>query len=40
MAINPGRSTRVYIDPHGEKLSGGRIKARKINHAEANKLYG
>ena len=31
---------RVYIDPAGEKLSGGRIKARKLKTAEAFKLYG
>ena len=40
MSVVPGRTGRVYIDPDGEKLSGGRIKARKIDHAEANKLYG
>ena len=40
MSVKPGRTGRVYIDPDGEKLSGGRIKARKIDHAEANKLYG
>ena len=40
MSVKPGRSGRVYIDPEGEKLSGGRIKARKIEHTEANKLYG
>ncbi len=40
MSVKPGATGRVYIDPDGEKLSGGRIKAKKINHAEANKLYG
>ena len=40
MSVKPGRSGRVYIDPAGEKLSGGRIKARKIDHTEANQLYG
>jgi hypothetical protein len=40
MSVKPGRTGRVYIDPTGEKLSGGRIKARKIDHAEANRLYG
>ena len=40
MSVVPGRTGRIYIDPDGEKLSGGRIKARKIDHAEANKLYG
>jgi hypothetical protein len=40
MSVRPGRTGRVYIDPDGEKLSNHRIRARKINHAEANKLYG
>ena len=40
MSVKPGATGRIYIDPNGEKLSGGRIKARRINHAEANKLYG
>lgn len=40
MSVKPGRTGRVYIDPDGEKLSGGRIKARKINHEESNRLYG
>ena len=40
LSVKPGRTGRVYIDPAGEKLSGGRIKTRKIDHAEANKLYG
>jgi hypothetical protein len=40
MSVKPGPTGRVYIDPDGEKLSDGRIKARKINHAEADKLYG
>lgn len=41
--INPnsGKSTgRVYLDPNGEKLSDGRIKARLIDYDESNKLYG
>jgi len=40
MSVNPGRTGRIYIDPDGEKLAGGKIKARKIDHIEANKLYG
>lgn len=40
LSLNAGPSGRVYVDPEGEKLSGGRIRARKIDHAEANKLYG
>ena len=34
------RTGRVYIDPAGEKLSEGRIKARKIGTDEVLKLYG
>jgi hypothetical protein len=34
---NPGR---VYVDPNGEKLSGGLIKAPKITYGKANQLYG
>ncbi len=33
-------SGRVYLDPNGEKLSDGRIRARKLKSAEAYKLYG
>lgn len=40
MNVQPGKTGRVYIDPNGEKLSGGRIRARKVNHGEATKLYG
>jgi hypothetical protein len=40
MSVKPGRTGRVYIDPAGEKLSGGRLRCKKIDHAEANKLYG
>lgn len=35
-----GRSGRVYVDPNGEKISSGRIRARKLKTAEAYKLYG
>ena len=34
------RNGRVYIDPDGEQLSGGRIRAKKLKTAEAFKLYG
>ena len=33
-------SGRVYIDPNGEAISEGRIRARKLKSAEAYKLYG
>ena len=31
---------RVYVDPLGEKLAGGLVKAPKITYARANTLYG
>jgi hypothetical protein len=43
MNVNPEsakKTGRVYIDPDGEKLSGGRIKARVLRAGEAFKLYG
>ncbi len=40
LSVKPGKTGRVYIDPNGEKISGGRIKARKIDHKEAERLYG
>ena len=43
MDVNPnaGSSTgRVYLDPNGEKLSDGTIRARRVNYDEVNKLYG
>ena len=40
MSVKPGKTGRVYIDPNGEKIAGGRIKARKIDHKEADRLYG
>ncbi|WP_422926790.1 hypothetical protein [Singulisphaera sp. PoT] len=43
MDTNPENSRkpgRVYVDPIGEKISGGRIKAPKITYGRANQLYG
>lgn len=37
---NPKNSGRVYVDPDGEKVAGGLIKARKISSAECHKKYG
>lgn len=34
------KSGRVYIDPLGESLSGGRIKATKLSSSEAIKRFG
>jgi hypothetical protein len=33
-------SSRVYVDPNGEKVEGGKIRARLIDHDEADRLYG
>ena len=38
--VKPGVSGRVYLDPIGEQLADGNIRARKIRAAEAYKLYG
>lgn len=43
MNVDPeskNRTGRIYVDPNGEKLSGGRIKARKLASSEAYRLYG
>jgi len=37
---NPKRPGRVYVDPMGEKLAGGLIKAPKITYGKVNQLYG
>lgn len=34
------RSGRVYVDPDGEKISEGRIRARRLSAKEAYDLYG
>jgi hypothetical protein len=38
--LNSGTSGRVYIDPNGEALDDGSIRARKLSAAEATNLYG
>jgi hypothetical protein len=43
MGIDPNNKEstgRLYVDPIGEKLEGGLIRAKKISHEEAHKLYG
>lgn len=43
LGVTPGSkypTGRVYVDPDGEKLEGGKIRARVIDHDEADKLYG
>jgi hypothetical protein len=37
---NPKPPGRVYVDPMGEKLAGGLIKAPKISYGKVNQLYG
>lgn len=37
---NPNKPGRVYVDPIGEKISGGLIKAPKITYGKANQMYG
>ena len=31
---------RVYVNPNGESLSGGLVRARRLNYDEAHKLFG
>lgn len=43
MGINPDNrepTGRIYVDPNGEKLSDGLIRARRIAYDDANRLYG
>ncbi len=40
MNVRPGRTGRVYIDPDGEKLAEGSIRAKKITADEAYRIYG
>lgn len=43
MDVNPDsgkRTGRIYVDPKGEKLKDGTIRARRVNYEEANQLYG
>ena len=35
-----GPTGRIYLNPEGEKLSGGRIRAPLISYFEANKRFG
>src|SRR5215217_68159 len=37
---NAKKPGRVYVDPVGEKVAGGLIKAPKITYGKANQLYG
>lgn len=37
---NKNTSSRVYVDPAGDKVQGGLIVAKKISSSEAHKKYG
>jgi hypothetical protein len=37
---NPKRPGRVYVDPLGEKLAGGLVKAPKLTFGKITQLYG
>lgn len=37
---NPNKPGRIYVDPVGEKVAGGLVKAPKITYGKANQLYG
>jgi hypothetical protein len=41
--VTPGSTKttgRLYLDPMGEKVEGGLIRARRLEYDEANRLYG
>lgn len=42
VGVTPGKrgAGRVYVDPNGEKIEGGRLRARIIEEDEADRLYG
>jgi hypothetical protein len=43
LQVNPDNrepTGRLYLDPEGEKLSGGLVRARQLSYDEAHKLYG
>jgi hypothetical protein len=37
---NRNRPGRVYVDPEGQRLAGGLIKAPKLSYGKVNQLYG
>jgi hypothetical protein len=37
---NPKKPGRIYVDPLGENVSGGLVKAPKITYGKANQMYG
>jgi hypothetical protein len=39
-AGNPKKAGRVYVDPLGEKVAGGLVKAPKMTYGRINEMYG
>lgn len=37
---NPKSPGRVYVDPGGERIEGGKIRAKLLDHDSCTKLYG
>ena len=37
---NPKKPGRVYVDPVGEKIAGGLVKAPKMTYGKVNQMYG
>lgn len=40
LKTNPKSPGRIYVDPNGEKIEGGKIRAKLLDHDECTKLYG
>ncbi|HVR84584.1 MAG TPA: hypothetical protein VMU54_09750 [Planctomycetota bacterium] len=40
LKTNPKSPGRVYVDPNGEKIEGGKIRGKILDHEECTKLYG
>lgn len=43
LGVRPGSALptgRVYVDPNGESMSGGLIRARRLKYDEAHQLFG
>ncbi|HLY10762.1 MAG TPA: hypothetical protein VKW04_15775 [Planctomycetota bacterium] len=40
LKTNPKSPGRVYVDPGGEKIEGGKIRGKILDHEECTKLYG
>ncbi|NQV25647.1 MAG: hypothetical protein HQ518_14915 [Rhodopirellula sp.] len=43
LGVRPGSALptgRVYVDPNGESLADGLVRARRLNYDEAHKLFG